>query len=176
MTLTPQDFAGDGHLRVRGAPAAPPPAGEARTDARELIRGLLADGAWHDASPILSKCEQAGVYARAAQRAADDLGVEHRKEGFPAVVYWRRRGASSGAMPEATPPIPVVPGGPVASVASADRALIDRGDINDRDASGDDCRLSVVSEGESEKAADEPTSLDADAEWARVTAKLGGGA
>lgn len=102
----------------------PAPAGEARTDARSLIAGALADGDWHPAGPIIEDCEQRGIYKRAAQRAADDLGVEKDKRGFPASSHWRLwRHRDDTPSPVAS----------VASVTSADLALIDRGDSVDTD-------------------------------------------
>jgi hypothetical protein len=78
-----------------------PPAGEARTAARELIAARLADGDWHHSRPIIEACEQIGVHERAARRAADDLNVEHERRDFPAQVHWRR--AQSGNATERQP-------------------------------------------------------------------------
>lgn len=100
------------------------PVGDARSDARELIAGLLADGEWHKASKILADCMAKGVYKRAAQCAADDLGIEKAKREYPACVHWRLK------RQEVTTPSPVAS---VASVASVDSALIDRGDRDDTD-------------------------------------------
>jgi AAA domain len=117
-------------------PATPPAAGEARTDARELIAGWLMDGDWHPAGPIIADCQRQGIYGRAAQRAADDLGIEKKKDGFPATVSWRLK------RQEATPNPTVAP---VASVASRDMALESRGDREDIDDSAHERRLSVTS-------------------------------
>lgn len=74
-----------------GPAPAPTPraAGEARTSARDRIADLLADGEWHSASEVTQTCEEHGVYDRAARRAANDLGVEQEKRGFPASSFWR---------------------------------------------------------------------------------------
>jgi hypothetical protein len=118
-------------------PSAPPPAGAARTDARELIAGWLEDGDWHPAGPIIAECKSEGIHARAAQRAADDIGIDKQKRGMPAKSYWRLT-----RQPEVTL---LQPGAPVASVASADLALESRGDRVDRGASENGRHLCVTS-------------------------------
>ncbi len=65
------------------------PVGDARMDARKLVAGWLDDGEWHAAGEIIADCKAKGVYERAAERAADDLGVEKKKRGFPACTHWR---------------------------------------------------------------------------------------
>lgn len=125
---------------VLGHSAAPAPAGEARTDARDLIAAALADGDWHAATPIIEQCEQAGIYKRAAQRAADDLGVEKERRGFPATSHWRlsRQGTTSG--------IAVTP---VTTVTSEQAALShsnDRDDRHDTDDSRAGCHHSVTTD------------------------------
>ena len=125
-------------------PTTPPPAGEARTNARDLINDLLADGDWHPAGTIIDACHSAGVYRRAAQRAARDLGITQEKRGYPARVFWQLPTARSNREDtEATPAQTVIP---VTSVASADLALIGRGDRQDRDDSENECHLSVTSD------------------------------
>jgi hypothetical protein len=116
-------------------PATPPPAGEARTDARGLIAGWLGDGDWHAAGPILADCENAGIYTRAARRAADDLGIEKERRGFPASSHWRLRG-------QATTDCPTVPRVP--SVPSVETALESRGDSRDSKDSERECPDSVL--------------------------------
>lgn len=108
------------------------PAGEARTGARELIAGWLEDGDWHPAGPIIADCEQKGIYKRAAQRAANDLGVEKAKRGFPACSHW------SLSRQEVTTDSTVTR---VTSVTSADTALESRDDSEDTG----DSRISVTS-------------------------------
>jgi hypothetical protein len=124
---------------VLSGPAAPVPAGEARTDAREMIAAALTDGDWHEAGPIIAKCENAGSDKRAAPRAADDLGVEKERRGFPATSHWRL------PRQEATPSTTVAD---VATVTSAETAQIDRYDRGDRQDTGDsgaERHLSVTS-------------------------------
>jgi hypothetical protein len=104
-------------------PVAPPPAGAARSEAREMIAGWLGDGDWHPAGLILAECERVGIHARAARRAADDLGIEKEKRGFPAASHWRLTGQSSS---------PAQSVRSVRSVPSGDLALIGRGDREDR--------------------------------------------
>jgi hypothetical protein len=118
---------------------APAPAGEARTDARELIAVRLIDGEWHEAGPIIADCKEAGVYKRAAQRAADDLGVEKEKHGFPATSHWRLRGQ------EVTHGTSVTGVTSVTSVVDIGRES--RGDRDDTDDRGAECRHSVISGG-----------------------------
>lgn len=99
-------------------------AGVARTSARELIAELLADGEWHAAGEILSECESAEIHKRAAQRAADDLGIEKDKRGHPAIVYWRQRRHRGDTRTAVAP---------VVSVASTDSASNSRDDRSDRE-------------------------------------------
>ena len=113
---------------VLSRPPAPAPAGEARTDARELIASALSDGNWHEAGPIIAECERTGSYKRAAQRAADDLGVEKEKRGFPASSHWRLARHTNDTLS---------PVAPVTSVASVETAQIDSNDRGDRQDTGD---------------------------------------
>jgi AAA domain-containing protein len=130
-TLTSED--------VLSRPAAPVPAGEARTDARELIATALADGEWHEAGPIIAECECAGSYKRAAQRAANDLGIEKERRGFPATSHWRL------PRQEMTHCTSVAD---VATVTSVETAQIDRDDSEDTDDSGAVRHLSVTTGGD----------------------------
>jgi len=116
-------------------PTAPASVGEARTDARELIAGWLMDGEWHAAGPIIADCEKSGIYKRAAQRAAGDLGVEKAKRGFPAASHWRLKGQ------EVSPDSSVIG---VTAVTSTDMALESRGDMHDMGDSQTECHHSVV--------------------------------
>jgi len=111
-----------------------PPAGEARETARDLIAEQLADGDWHLAAPIIDMCEKAGIYSRAARRAADDIGIERAKDGYPAVVNWRLAGQD----PTHVSSVPSVH-----SVPSVDLALESRGDSKDSKDSADVCPDSV---------------------------------
>lgn len=115
--------------------ARPLPAGDARTDARTLIAEHLEDGNWHAAGPILDECEAKGIYRRAAQRAADDVGIDKEKRGFPASAFWRLSRHRDDALCAVTS---------VASVASEDLALERSDDRGDREDSNDS-EISVAS-------------------------------
>jgi AAA domain len=98
VNFTESDLAVDDLIR---AAAPPPPAGEARTAARDLIAAALADGDWHPAAPIITECAEHEVHERAARRAARDIGIEHERRGFPAASWWRivQSGHQSGHTP-----------------------------------------------------------------------------
>jgi hypothetical protein len=104
------------------APATTALAGEDRIAARELILKVLADGDWHEAGLVIAECKRAGIYAKAAQRAAVDLGVEKIKREFPARSHWRLTGHPAT-------PVSSVPS--VSSVSSTDSALEGREDSKD---------------------------------------------
>ena len=100
----------------------PAPTGEARATAKEMVLAALCDGDWHPAGAIIAKCESEGIYKRAVQRAADDLGIEKVKRGFPAASHWRLTRQETHLSEAVTPVTPVT---------STDSALIDRGDRAD---------------------------------------------
>ena len=60
-----------------------------RTIAAEWLTDELADGEWHSAREIKARAGGASIAERTLQRALKRLGVEHRREGFPAVSEWR---------------------------------------------------------------------------------------
>ena len=101
----------------------PPPAGEARTSARDLIMRELIDGDWHDAAGIIELCAEREIGKRAAQRAAKDIGIETRKQGFPATTSWRLQ-RRQPEEPPCEPVIPVTSGTSRTSRSASD----DRGD------------------------------------------------
>jgi AAA domain len=105
-------------------PTSLPPAGDARTTARELIAARLADGDWHHAGTIIQECEALDAHGRAARRAAHDLGVEYRHRGFPAQVHWRLE--QSGHTPACQPT-----DRPVQPVRATNPAPIGRPDSED---------------------------------------------
>ncbi len=112
-------------------PAELPPAGHARTAARELIADALSGGAWVDCRPILSLCAKQGVYDRAARRALKDLGGEWKREGYQGDVYWRiQTGHSAAPSAEAVRPVRSV------RTDEAKTALNGRGDSVDTTDSG----------------------------------------
>jgi hypothetical protein len=64
--------------------------GKEMTAARLLV-DELADGDWHESQGIKERGEAEGVSERTLQRAFSTLGCEVKREGFPAVTYWRLR-------------------------------------------------------------------------------------
>jgi hypothetical protein len=60
-----------------------------RDIAAEWLTDELADGDWHRASEIKAQAKAAGVSEKTLRRARERLGVEDRREGFPAVSEWR---------------------------------------------------------------------------------------
>ena len=81
---------------------------EERTD-RELagdwLADELADGEWRKAAEIKARAKADGIAERTLQRALKRLGVEVRREGFPAVSEWRLTVAphTAGATDTSTP-------------------------------------------------------------------------
>ncbi len=57
--------------------------------AADWLADELADGEWHKASNIKASAKAADVAVRTLHRARDALGVEVRRDGFPAVSEWR---------------------------------------------------------------------------------------
>jgi AAA domain len=49
----------------------------------------LAGGDWHESAPLKHVASADGISERTLQRAKLDLGVEDKREGFPAISYWR---------------------------------------------------------------------------------------
>ena len=63
-----------------------------RTDreiASDWLADELADGAWHMAGEVKASAKAGGIAERTLHRARVHLGVEDRREGFPAVSEWR---------------------------------------------------------------------------------------
>jgi len=60
-----------------------------RDIAADWLGDELADGEWRRASEIKTSAKDAGIAERTLQRARVHLGVEDRREGFPAVSEWR---------------------------------------------------------------------------------------
>jgi hypothetical protein len=58
-------------------------------EAEEWLEDELADGEWHEGSAVKGAAEAAGHGAKPLRRARENLGVETRREGFPAVSQWR---------------------------------------------------------------------------------------
>jgi hypothetical protein len=63
-----------------------------RTDrdvAAEWLTDELADGEWHPSRAVKARAKDDGLSERTLQRARTALGVEDRRDGFPAVSQWR---------------------------------------------------------------------------------------
>jgi AAA domain len=72
---------------------APRPDGDQRrgeADALRFLRSMLTDGDWHDSAGLSKQAASVGIKKRTLQRAAHDLGVEHKRSGeYPSVTHWR---------------------------------------------------------------------------------------
>jgi len=60
-----------------------------RDIAADWLADELADGDWQQAGEIKAHARDAGIAERTLYRARKHLGVEDRREGFPAVSRWR---------------------------------------------------------------------------------------
>jgi hypothetical protein len=79
------DVAGD---QLLGIDPEEPPATK-RERAVELLADNLAGKDWTRASEIEVLASHAGIGRRTLYKAADEVGVEREKRGFPAVGWWR---------------------------------------------------------------------------------------
>ncbi len=145
------------------APAQPPPAGEARTAAREIIADALADGEWHEAAPIIAACAKREVHERATRRAAKDVGIEQEKRGFPAASWWRLQSGQANTS--------VGTGRSVRSVQSEDSAL--DGSPDRRDSSNS--RADRQDRQDRQHTTNGAVRTDPDAELERIVSKFGSG-
>lgn len=57
--------------------------------AAEWLADELADGKWRESRAVKAAAKAAGISERTLQRAKQRLGVEDRREGYPAVSEWR---------------------------------------------------------------------------------------
>ena len=57
--------------------------------AETLLEALLADGDWRESGAVKNLMVAAGYTERTTQRAANDLGIEVERHGFPAQTWWR---------------------------------------------------------------------------------------
>jgi len=65
---------------------------------RDTIADALADGEWHDATPIRAELAAAGLSDSGIKRAGNDLGIERRRtNGFPSHDEWRLPNARAHA-------------------------------------------------------------------------------
>jgi len=69
------------------------PASTVTEAAQEWLRAALADRGWHDSDGLKTLAVAAGIRRRTLERAAQGLGVEHERRGFPASTWWRRPAA-----------------------------------------------------------------------------------
>lgn len=78
--------------------------------AAEWLADELAHGKWRKSRPVKDAARAAGISERTLQRVKQRLGVEDRREGYPAVSEWRlpvapgKAGAASAGMDGATYP------------------------------------------------------------------------
>ena len=60
-----------------------------REYAETLLAALLADGEWRASGEVKGIMDAAGYPERTVERAANELGVEYERRGFPSVTWWR---------------------------------------------------------------------------------------
>jgi hypothetical protein len=66
---------------------------------RRLIACALEDGEWHETTEIVEFLSHAAsIGAREARRLAMTMGVQHKREGYPARGYWRLPDDTAGAI------------------------------------------------------------------------------
>lgn len=58
--------------------------------ALDFLRAQLADGKWHPSAAIKEKAHENNIAVRTLQRAAKDLEIDDKREGMPAITFWRR--------------------------------------------------------------------------------------
>ena len=58
-------------------------------DATEFLEEHLSDGGWHPKREVKKLADAQRLAWRTVQRAAQRLGVDYEKQGFPAVSMWR---------------------------------------------------------------------------------------
>jgi hypothetical protein len=68
-----------------------------REQAETGLARLLADGDWRESGPVKTALRDAGYSGRTIERAAESLGVEAERRGFPARTSWR--------LPPVAPPL-----------------------------------------------------------------------
>jgi hypothetical protein len=64
--------------------------GEKTSDAVAFVTDALKDGAWHDSAGLKKLAAAQHISERSLQRAAEALGLQHERRGFPASTHWRR--------------------------------------------------------------------------------------
>jgi hypothetical protein len=92
----------EGESAVGASELLTPPVSEDRTEveiAAEWLADHLGDGDWRPSGEIREAANAAGIASRTLQRARSLAGVEAKRDGFPALGYWR---GSSRANPDGT--------------------------------------------------------------------------
>lgn len=114
--------------------AAPEPQTKAQA-ARTLISEALADGGWHDATPIRTQLAQAGLSDRGIVRAANDLGVERRRtDGFPSSAQWRLARGGGTTVTTGTTGTTAIPSGATRASSASDDTPTALTPLGDEDA------------------------------------------
>jgi archaellum biogenesis ATPase FlaH len=62
---------------------------EKTATAMQFLGEALVDGKWHDSAGLKKLAASLGVKERTLQLAANELSVEHKREGFPSSTWWR---------------------------------------------------------------------------------------
>ncbi len=57
--------------------------------AEDWLAEILSDGGWHDSAGVKELAAANGLSERTVKRAAQDLGVEHERRGYPSSTCWR---------------------------------------------------------------------------------------
>ena len=86
-----------------------------RDAAADWLADELADGQWRESRPLKASAKDAGHSERTIQRAKKTLGIEDRREGFPAVSEWR--------LPAVAPPPARATGATAAGATEQTRTL-----------------------------------------------------
>lgn len=69
--------------------SAPPPSDGAQGFAQTTLAAMLAGGQAHDRAEVISKAAAAGIPERTAERAAKELGVVKKRNGFGGTSTWQ---------------------------------------------------------------------------------------
>lgn len=69
-------------------PSAPADRSETN-DAMDWLADELADGDWHESREVKARAKAADISEKVLRSARERLGVEDRRDGFPAISEWR---------------------------------------------------------------------------------------
>lgn len=80
---------------VNGADVLAPPRTAGKTGTAEtFLKVALADGEWHQSAALKDKAKALlDVSEPTVKRAAEEIGVENKREGWPAKTWWRLKSA-----------------------------------------------------------------------------------